>query len=165
MLPLRGCQRKGGAWWVSSDNPPRDSDASSFTNDSRTLFCDRNLLLKCYFYRRVQKTALLFLQLLSVFQSTAPCPSSRFIISFLYVSADIVQPLPVPYFKLAVLSVHCAIPFWNSYGERDTDDTTATSTSTTTVVGFAVVVPTGTAAASFASSAVDAAVAEVLAEV
>ena len=51
-----------------------------------------------------------------------------------------------------------ALPFWNSYGERGTDDTTATST--TTVVGFEVIVPAGTAAASFASSAVDAAVAE-----
>ena len=38
-------------------------------------------------------------------------------------------------------------------------------TSTTTVVGLEDVVPTGTAAASFASSAVDAAVADVLAEV
>ena len=58
---------------VSSDNPPGDGDADSFTNDSRTLslFCDCNLLLECYFYRRVQNTALLFLQLLSVSQSTA----------------------------------------------------------------------------------------------
>ena len=115
---------------VSSDTPPGDNDASSFTNDSRTLFCDCNLLLECYFYRRVQNTALLFQQLLSVSQSTAPCPSSRFTISALYVPAGIVQPLHVPYCKLAVLCTAaastgtppCAIPFWNSLGERGTDD-------------------------------------------
>ena len=90
---------------VSSDNPPGDGDADSFTNDSRTLslFCDCNLLLECYFYRRVQNTALLFLQLLSVSQSNAPCPASRFTISALYVPAGIIQPLPVPYCKLAVM--------------------------------------------------------------